>query len=561
MSSRNQLVFSYFRSERMQTRIFVFHLFLCGTALVSCEPGIIDSLTFQLPDYDNAESAYTHSRLSSDSPSKITTETSPSSTDTQSTTATPTTSMTPTTELRTMQSRQAPVPQQSTGSSGCPQVVCFIAMFANSSSLFDCAPSPPVDALSIHRLECTFWQPPASAQVPSTDEIFSGEARRPPSSSSNNHLPVLLRIVLKPSVNSQLDVKQRVVADAMVPGALVRLVKAVRSTLDPSHTTQLKLSLIMVKMKRLSYIDLARVFAVANIGGLTLWNPDELEETSFLQHAQRINGVTGPFVRLTFYCEADNDQPAFGRLWLPWFRWQVTFRQCRGHYSCYRWPRGDRLCCNLERCPEVPGYVVTHGDKLANRDASETQIRQQQVLDFYSCSTETDLTGPLVDLKKRDGCWAIPGYGKLDTTLEPPSSHSTTASSIPLAITTTTTSTTTNSPATGPQLSVKETASEGISESETRVRNLVIGVVCLLVINLVTFACFLVACCWAWKKLGDAESRQRFKESTVGSFLPNDSMEKTGNLLVDFLPLRHHLVCTVFSLCLACHRFERFLRS
>ncbi|KAL5965997.1 hypothetical protein TSMEX_006284, partial [Taenia solium] len=293
--------------------------------------------------------------------------------------------------------------RRSPNNPGCPGITCFTLTLSNGSTIFDCATEPPRGSTVAHLLDCNYWQPPSTSLIPITAKFFNNGPRSV-FNAANHAVP--LRIVLKPRTSNP---NLRIAADSMVPGALTRLVEAVRRHVRPKSTTPIKLSLIMVKIKRMTYEDLASVFMVANMSGLILWNPDHLEETSFLQDADKVSAFSETYVRLTFYCETENDFPAFGRLWLPWLRWQVKFLQCRGHYTCYRWPREERLCCSPKRCPETPGYVVTHADKLARRDPAASLVHQQQVLDFYSCETESDLTNPLVELRKRENCWAIPG--------------------------------------------------------------------------------------------------------------------------------------------------------
>ncbi|KAH9278815.1 hypothetical protein ECG_08252 [Echinococcus granulosus] len=498
----------------MPPRIFLFFLLI---TLVRAEPSVIDSLTIQLPSLpDDGEPPIPPSVKDSTS----------TSTSTTTTTTTTTTSSLPS----VLSSQTSPLIDYSGHSSknpSCPGIICFTMTRLNGSTIFDCTTELPRDSTVAYLLDCNYWQPPSTSLIPITAKFFNNGPRSV-LNAANHAVP--LRVVLKPrTANPNL----RIAADAMVPGALSRLVEAVRQHVKPQSTTPIKLSLIMVKIKRMTYEDLASVFMVANISGLILWNPDHLEETSFLQDANKVSAFPETYVRLTFYCETENDFPAFGRLWLPWLRWQLKFLQCRGHYTCYRWPREERLCCNPKRCPETPGYVVTHADKLAKRDPAASLVHQQQVLDFYSCETESDLTNPLVELKKRENCWAIPGYGVLDTTLRPTESTSTTTTTsttqIPPTVTTesadllksTAPPSTTNM--TVPlQPALKQAIAEESSTDQIRMRNLVIGIICLLLLNLITFSSFVVACCWAWRKL----SAQQKSTEVTGSYTASGTYEK-----------------------------------
>ncbi|VDM36571.1 unnamed protein product, partial [Hydatigera taeniaeformis] len=441
----------------MVRRIFFFFFFpFLLMTLVGAEPSVIDSLTIQLPSSPD-EGGGGGGGASLNSPSKPLFLGLPS--------------------VKHFTGRSSNNPE-------CPDITCFTMTLFNGSTIFDCTTEPPRGSSVVHLLDCNYWQPPSTSLIPITAKFFNNGARSV-LKAANHAVP--LRIVLKPrTTNPNL----RIAVDTMVPGALTRLVEAVRRHVRPKFTTPIKLSLIMVKIKRLTYEDLASVFMVANISGLILWNPDYLDETSFLQDADKVAAFSETYVRLTFYCETENDFPAFGRLWLPWLRWQVKFLQCRGHYTCYRWPREERLCCNPKRCPETPGYVVTHADKLAKRDSAASLIHQQQVLDFYSCETESDLTNPLVELKKRENCWAIPGYGDLDTTLRPtePTSTTTTASTTqsPSTISTenanllTSTAPISNTNSTAPpHLPLLHPPSGGGSTDHIKMRNLVIGIICL----------------------------------------------------------------------------------
>lgn len=525
----------------MPDRILPFVLLI---ALVQSEPNVIDSLIIQLPPYPEVDAPHSppseslfpgapHNKTPSIS---TTTKSTTPSTKVSSTTAT--TTLTPRT-LNLSDERSSQSINQSDRSSitpGCPGVVCYTMSFSNGSTIFDCNKSTPQNITVTHELECNYWQPPSTSLIPITAKFFN-DGPKSITNTANHAVP--LRIVLKPRIENP---NLRINADAMVPGALTRLVEAVRRHVGPHLTTPIKLSLIMIKIKRLTYEDLANVFRNVNMSGLILWNPDYLEETSFLQNADKISAFTETYVRLTFYCETENDFPALGRLWLPWLRWQVKFLQCRGHYNCYKWPREERLCCSSERCPETPGYVITHADKLAKLDRTLSRVHQQQVLDFYSCEAESDLTSPLVELKKRDNCWALPGYGMIDTTLRPMESPSTATiiasvlpSEKPLVNSTSTSVNaapiekmdkqtallTTTQPALQPILTGAELV------EHPKIRNLVIGIICLLLLNLITFSCFIVICCWSWRKFG----AQKTSSVTNGSFAVSGAYEKQGKYI------------------------------
>uniref|UniRef100_A0A5K3F2M1 Uncharacterized protein n=1 Tax=Mesocestoides corti TaxID=53468 RepID=A0A5K3F2M1_MESCO len=499
------------------------------TSAVRLEPSVIDSLTIQLPVLSENDGNQSISppnlpqgpmedslqqrpeNLHINTPLKSTTAT------TASPAADPPIPAPPPRQLPPIPAHESSLTDQSGKTSAnpsCPSIFCFIMTLHNGTKIFDCAHELPRNGMVTHQLDCNYWQPPSTSLIPITAKFFNNGGKAVMNTA--NH-PEPLRVVLKPRTDNP---NLRIAADAMVPGALTRLVEAVREHVRPPPTTQIKLSLIMVKIKRMTYEDLARVFTVANLSGLNLWNPDHLEETSFLQDVSKVSALAEVYVRLNFYCETENDHPAFGRLWLPWLRWQVKFLHCRGHYSCYRWPREERLCCNPQRCPETPGYVITHADKLASRDPAVSHVHQQQILDFYSCETESDLTNPLVELRKRDNCWAIPGYGLLDTTLRPTE-----------ATTTTVAWQTPTRPASTPtplSPSLKQQPSDDGNIDRLRMRNLIIGIVCLLILNLITFCCFVIACCWAWKKLGDAQSRlQQNSNDVAGTYVPKETFEKS----------------------------------
>ena len=494
----------------MYTRIFQFLLL---AVLVRTEPNVIDSLTIQLPSQSEDEQP-------PEPPPKplltrwITAESISTSTATSTAQTSPlppvlSKSSSPLVDLAGSSAKNPP----------CPGITCFIMTLPNSSAVFDCTHASPQNAMVTHELDCNYWQPPTTSIVPITAKFFNNG---PKSIQSTTNHAVPLRIVLKPRTGNP---NLRITADAMVPGALTRLVEAVQSNVKPRPSTPIKLSLIMVKIRRMTYEDLANLFMVANMSGLTLWNPDFLEETSFLRDAARFSSFSETYVRLTFYCETENDFPAFGRLWLPWLRWQVKFLQCRGHYNCYRWPREERLCCNPERCLETPGYVITHADKLAKRDPVASLVHQQQVLDFYSCETESDLTNPLVELRRKADCWAIPGYGMLSTTLRPISHATTTAPPSSRSQSTNMASTnSTANPSTTLLPILQQISAEEEPINHKRMRNLVIGIICLLLLNLITFCCFVVACCWAWRKLNP---RQTAGE-VAGSYAVSGSYEKQG---------------------------------
>ncbi|VDO06209.1 unnamed protein product [Rodentolepis nana] len=500
----------------MLLRIFLFAILM---ALVRSKPSLIDSLTIRIPSEPEEEKLH----LSEPNPLFFgaphrpvsTTSTTTPTPPTPSTTTSTTTMTLKTSMLSNRQPLKVDASNKSLSNPTCPGIICYTMAIANRSTLFDCTDSLPQNTIISHELDCKYWQPPSTSLIPITAKFFTNG---PKSITNSANQASTLRIVLKPRTENP---NLRITADSMVPGALTRLVEAIKLNLRPLSTTPIKLSLIMLKIKRLAYEDLADIFRIANIGGLILWNPDYLEETSFLQNADKVSSFTETYVRLTFYCETENDLPAFGRLWLPWLRWQVKFLQCRGHYNCYRWPREERLCCNQDRCPETPGYVITHAEKLSKRRPIVSQVHQQQVLDFYSCETESDLTNPLVELRKRHNCWSIPGYGVMDTYLrsQEPSSTTTVSSSEPLIDLIPTTSV----PIVTPKRPIFEQSSV-IDElaDHARMRNLVIGIICLLLLNLLTFTCFVVACCWAWRKFG-AQRKSNVPSGISGTYEKHDN--------------------------------------
>ncbi|VDL61948.1 unnamed protein product [Hymenolepis diminuta] len=475
----------------MSPRIFLFALFI---TLARSEPSVIDSLTIQIPSEPEYEKPHLTEPKSPyfGALRRPTTSTS-TSTSTSSPTSTTTTLKPP--FIKSNLSLKLDDSNKSLPNPVCPGIVCYTMTTANGSTLFDCTNSLPQNAIISHELDCSYWQPPSTSLIPIAAKFFTNGPKLITNSANQ---AVTLRIVLKPRTENP---NLRITADSMVLGALTRLVEAVKRNVKPLSTTPIRLSLIMVKIKRLAYEDLADVFRIANMGGLILWNPDYLEETSFLQNADKVSTFTETYVRLTFYCETENDFPAFARLWLPWLRWQVKFLQCRGHYHCYKWPREERLCCNRDRCPETPGYVITHADKLANRDPAISLVHQQQVLDFYSCETESDLTNPLVELRKRDNCWSVPGYDMINTylRLQEPSSTTTVSPSEPLLNPIETASVAIE---VSKQPPIQQSSSIDNIVNHMRMRNLVIGIICLLLLNLLTFICFVIACCWAWRKFG-----------------------------------------------------------
>ncbi|KAL7057288.1 hypothetical protein AAHC03_019393 [Spirometra sp. Aus1] len=408
------------------------------------------------------------------------------------------------------------------GEKTCPGIVCFIVQ-RNGGSVLDCQLAAPwEDDNSVRMLECTFWQPPNTSLRPA---FGGGGGNNMPEDSpedGGSHAKSV-RIRLRPERPSVYGAAmQRESVDWAENDALLRLCSAVRAHLHLSARSQLKLSLIMLQIRKMTHHDLSRLFSMAQVSDLILWNPEHWEETSLLDQPPGVVGVS-PFIRLTIYCEAGNAEPAFSRLWIPWTRWQIKFRQCRGRYTCYPWPPGQPLCCSPERCTQLPYFVLTQKSGLGREGTSS-----EQYLAHYTCEAEPrQADNPLAELHFRQGCWTLANQTR-DTTPEPTetSFQSLVSNFTTLAPTTTVTSPTstravtksateTDFPVTYFDSSTTLVTTEslvgvGLADERTRMRRLVVGIICLLLLNILLLVVFVTIGCCLRRRL-----RRRRKPSLV----------------------------------------------
>ncbi|BHF80684.1 hypothetical protein SprV_0702381200 [Sparganum proliferum] len=416
--------------------------------------------------------------------------------------------------------RHRTITMNNNGEQTCPGIVCFIVQ-RNGGSVLDCQLAAPWDDdNSVRMLECTFWQPPNTALRPAFGGGGGGSMPEDSLEDGGSHAKSV-RIRLRPERPSVYGAAmQRESVDWAENDALLRLCSAVRAHLHLSARSQLKLSLIMLQIRRMTHHDLSRLFSMAQVSDLILWNPEHWEETSLLDQPPGVVGVS-PFIRLTVYCEAGNAEPAFSRLWIPWTRWQIKFRQCRGRYTCYPWPPGQPLCCSPERCTQLPYYVLTQKSGLGREGTSS-----EQYLAHYTCEAEPrQADNPLAELHFRQGCWALSNQTRdttpdatetssqsLVTTLAP---TTTVPSPTPTRAVTKSTTAETDFPVTYFGSSTTLTTTEslvgvGLTEERTRMRRLVVGIVCLLLLNILLLVVFVTIGCCLRRRL-----RRRRKPSLV----------------------------------------------
>ncbi|VDL89612.1 unnamed protein product [Schistocephalus solidus] len=452
---------------------------------------------------------------------------------------------------------QSSIPVNATSSNGeqiCPGIVCFVIQ-RNGGLVLDCQLAAPwVNDNSIQMLECTIWQPP---NTPLRSAFGGGNDMSEENPENGGSSAKSIRIRLRPERPSVYGiVTQRMSVDRAENNALLRLCSAVRAHLQLSARSQLKLSLSMLQIRKLSHHDLSRLFSVAQVSDLILWNPETWEETSLLDQPPGVVAVS-PFIRLTVYCEAGNAEPAFSRLWIPWSRWQIKFRQCRGRYICYPWPPGQPLCCSPERCTQLPHFVLTQKSGLS-REATSSE----QYLAHYTCEPEPrQADNPLAELHFRQGCWSLSNHPR-DTTPEAPEvpSASTAGNWTPLVSTRSTASLASAQPTpnstvevdfsvTGSDLStgsvtIGSLASADVTDERTRMQRLVVGIVCLLMLNILLLVVFVTIGCLLRHRLRrrrkpslacqiiSASNANDLVQNKVNPGQPNFNGEVNGTLIV-----------------------------
>ncbi|KAK4473019.1 hypothetical protein MN116_004214 [Schistosoma mekongi] len=292
----------------------------------------------------------------------------------------------------------------------CPHVYCYAKRLSSSDELtFDCKEKSTEINNEDTMIDCHFWRVPS----PGSDSIQ-------PQQSKQHGKGFDLRIVLKPSTVSaeEFSSKSGSVARLRIShlksGIFDWIIQTVRShlkmTLSPVHLT-----ISFIYFKSLGRDDLGNLATKSHVTHLSLWNPFNWDEDSFIplanQSLESSNNSSyltesPPYFRLSLFCDYENQNPSFRRLWFPWKSWQLRLTHCPNLYICRQWYNKYPICDtrylvdNVEISVKsfMPSYFISP-KLLANASQSPRQESGMQLLYNNQCRLELNQTNLVSDLK------------------------------------------------------------------------------------------------------------------------------------------------------------------
>ncbi|XP_018647551.1 hypothetical protein Smp_055440 [Schistosoma mansoni] len=303
------------------------------------------------------------------------------------------------------------------GESLCPDVYCFAKRLSSSDELtFDCKSQSFEVTSEDTMIDCHYWHVPS----PGAD---SNQQRQ----SKQHGKGYDLRIVLKPSTISADDLSpksnsaSRLRISHLKPGVLNWIIETVRLSLKmPLSPVHLTISFIY--FKRLGRDDLGNLATKSRVTHLSLWNPFYWDEDSFIPITNKTSNSSNnagnlaegpPYFRLSLFCDYENQNPSFRRLWFPWKSWQLRLTHCPDLYICWQWYSKYPICDvkqstdNPERLLKsfIPSYLISP-KSLMNSPQSLKQETGMQILYDNQCLPNPNQTNLVSDLKMnyRDQC-------------------------------------------------------------------------------------------------------------------------------------------------------------
>ncbi|CAH8438848.1 unnamed protein product [Heterobilharzia americana] len=226
------------------------------------------------------------------------------------------------------------------GESACPNVYCYAKRQSLTNELmFDCKTQLSELDNNDTMIGCHFWRVPS----PGTDTNHPLQSKR-------HGQGFDLRIVLQPATVGAEEVSKtngikRLRIGQLKPGILEWIVQMVRSsskmTLSPVHLT-----ISFIYFKNLGRNDLGNLPTKSHVTRLSLWNPFSWDEDSFIPFIdQKSESLTDgvyttnipPYFRLSIFCDYENQNSSFKRLWFPWKSWQLRLSHCSDLYVCRLW--------------------------------------------------------------------------------------------------------------------------------------------------------------------------------------------------------------------------------
>ncbi|CAL8070374.1 unnamed protein product [Calicophoron daubneyi] len=309
----------------------------------------------------------------------------------------------------------------------CPQVCCFTTRAEYGEEVvLNCGKKCPERWQIIDHLDCLYWKnPTAHLDVVDTELAFSGP-------SGNSGRGYDLKLILAPapleavSGKNKTEPERRIKVDRLTDGVLEWLIHSVRESLQ-MQLSPIHLTLSFMYIGKLRRVDLGNLSSRLYVTRLSIWNPFEWEEDSFIAPPVAIGfgtSTTLPYFRLTVFCDHANQKAGFRRLWFPWKSWQVRFNQCYDSYVCRSWISRYAICDRLDSSSASPrmftpssflipkplssdSTALSKGFYLDHKGSAPNQIVYEN-----QCQSEPDLLDPVDDLKldHQNECWQVGGF-------------------------------------------------------------------------------------------------------------------------------------------------------
>ncbi|CAI2722562.1 unnamed protein product [Schistosoma spindalis] len=293
------------------------------------------------------------------------------------------------------------------GESLCPDVYCFAKRLSPSDELtFDCKSQSFEVTNEDTMIDCHYWHVPS----PGADSNQQHQSKQ-------HGKGYDLRIVLKPSTVSADDLSSksnsasRLRISHLKPGVLNWIIETVRLSLKmPLSPVHLTISFIY--FKRLGRDDLGNLATKSRVTHLSLWNPFNWDEDSFIPITNKTSNNAGysvespSYFRLSLFCDYENQNPSFRRLWFPWKSWQLRLTHCPDLYICWQWYSKYPICDvkqsinNPEKLLKsfMPSYLISP-KSLINSHQSIKQETGMQILYDNQCLRNPNQTNLIRDLK------------------------------------------------------------------------------------------------------------------------------------------------------------------
>ncbi|CAH8430820.1 unnamed protein product [Schistosoma intercalatum] len=313
------------------------------------------------------------------------------------------------------------------GESLCPDVYCYAKRLSPTDELtFDCKSKSFEVTNEDTMIDCHYWHVPS----PGAD---SNQQRQ----SKQHGKGYDLRIVLKPSTISADDLSSksnsasRLRISHLKPGVLNWIIETVRLSLKmPLSPVHLTISFIY--FKRLGRDDLGNLATKSRVTHLSLWNPFNWDEDSFIPNTNKTSESSNnagylvegpPYFRLSLFCDYENQNPSFRRLWFPWKSWQLRLTHCPDLYICWHW-RSKYPICDVKQSIEnpekllksfIPSYLISP-KSLINSPQSVKQETGMQILYDNQCLSNPNQTNLIRDLKMNYPSQCLQSYNDKSAT-------------------------------------------------------------------------------------------------------------------------------------------------